>query len=386
MGRNWQGRAGLRESRVQVTCATIGGHDALSGGSLSVGAGVGNGAGPGGPSHGGGGAGAVAERGAAWAKLVDGESDASGREPFAGPRAPALQARGARLDPALAHARLAYPTAGPGGAGARGAGGRRGAGDLGYPRAGVRALRALGDLHGGPGLAGAGADGGLGGAPVSLAQAAVHAHGLRPAVPNRCRLAGRAAAPSGGRSRLPQPAALPDAAGAVLGLDHPAAHPRSRPDRRRAAAGAGVAGSGPARALPQLRSSGVRQRQAGGDGDAGGGTGVGGVPAPSGGAGQPAPPGQAAAGARRGSAHQASGADRRERRDRRLAGALHHPAHLAGGGGGALWALIASAGRPRAATATPRAGGTASTAGGWSGWWPGSPSRAASSASWACGP
>src|SRR5712691_3207289 len=79
--------------------------------------------------------------------------DARVVEPITGPRPPALQARGQRLDPAVALARLAGAAAGPGrtGPGARGSRRRDASG------AGQRAVWGLGSLHPGRGVAWAGA-------------------------------------------------------------------------------------------------------------------------------------------------------------------------------------------------------------------------------------
>src|SRR2546428_9503714 len=84
--------------------------------------------------------------------------DARVVEPIARPRPPALQARGARLDAALALARLAGAAAGPRGTGPGAPGSRR----RDASGAGQRAVWGLGSLHPGRGVAWAGAAGGLG--------------------------------------------------------------------------------------------------------------------------------------------------------------------------------------------------------------------------------
>src|SRR6266851_10121718 len=63
-------------------------------------------------------AGASGHRAARRTKSAANRLDARVIEPIASPRPPALQARGARLDPTLALARLAGAAAGPGRAGA----------------------------------------------------------------------------------------------------------------------------------------------------------------------------------------------------------------------------------------------------------------------------
>src|SRR5205823_10678078 len=100
--------------------------------------------------------------------------DARVAEPPVGPRPPALQARGARLDPSLALACLAGSATDRGGAGAGAARSTR-ASHRGRdpPGPGQRALRTLGSLHPRRDLAWPRAAGGLGGAALSLAQGAV---------------------------------------------------------------------------------------------------------------------------------------------------------------------------------------------------------------------
>src|SRR5205823_7924678 len=95
-----------------------------------------------------------------WTEFAANRLDARVVEPITGPRPPALQARGPRLDPAVALARLADAAAGPGraGPGARGARRRHACG------AGPRAVLRLGDLHPGCGVAWAGAASRLGSA------------------------------------------------------------------------------------------------------------------------------------------------------------------------------------------------------------------------------
>src|SRR5207244_6581810 len=87
-------------------------------------------------------AGAPGDRAARRTKSAANRLDARVVEPVAGPRPPALQARGPRLDPALALARLADAAAGRGrfGAGARGSRGTDPSG------AGQRAVWTLGGL------------------------------------------------------------------------------------------------------------------------------------------------------------------------------------------------------------------------------------------------
>src|SRR5438093_2407259 len=111
-------------------------------------------------------AGAPGDRPACGTKSATDCPDARVVEPVAGPRPPALQARGPRLDPALALARLADAAAGSGrtGAGAAGSGWRDASG------AGHRAVWRLGGLHAGRGVARAGAAGGLGGVALPVAQ------------------------------------------------------------------------------------------------------------------------------------------------------------------------------------------------------------------------
>src|SRR5437588_3293218 len=84
-------------------------------------------------------AGAPGDRPARGTKSATDRLGARVVEPVTGPRPPALQARGPRLDPALALARLADAAAGPGrtGAGARGSRGSDASG------AGQRAVRTL---------------------------------------------------------------------------------------------------------------------------------------------------------------------------------------------------------------------------------------------------
>src|SRR5437870_243280 len=120
-------------------------------------------------------AGAAGHRAARRTKSAANRLDARVLEPIAGPRPPALQARGARLDAAVALARLAGAAAGPGrtGAGARGARGTDPSG------AGQRAVWTLGGLHAGRGVAWTSAAGGLGGVALPVAQGPVHADGVR---------------------------------------------------------------------------------------------------------------------------------------------------------------------------------------------------------------
>src|SRR3989442_1663504 len=70
-------------------------------------------------------AGASGHRSARRTKSAANRLDARVIEPIASPRSPALQARGARLDAALALARLADAAAGPGRAGTGALGARR---------------------------------------------------------------------------------------------------------------------------------------------------------------------------------------------------------------------------------------------------------------------
>src|SRR5438128_4322377 len=120
--------------------------------------------------------------------------DARVLEPLARPRPPALQARGARLDAALALARLAGATAGAGraGPGARGARRRHASG------AGQRAVWGLGGLHPGRGVAWEGAASRLGGPALPVAQGTLHADGVRADPPGGRGLACLAAGASGG--------------------------------------------------------------------------------------------------------------------------------------------------------------------------------------------
>src|ERR1051326_254218 len=99
------------------------------------------------------GAGAPGDRPARGTKSATDRLDARVVEPITGPRPPALQARGPRLDAALALARLAGAAAGPGraGTGALGSRWRDACG------AGQRAVWRLGGLHAGRGVAWAGA-------------------------------------------------------------------------------------------------------------------------------------------------------------------------------------------------------------------------------------
>src|SRR5438876_1786379 len=141
--------------------------------------------------------------------------DARVLEPIARPRPPALQARGARLDAALALARLAGAATGPGraGPGARGARGTDPSG------AGQCAVWGLGSLHPGRGVAWAGAASGLGGAALPVAQGPLHADGVRTDPPGGRGLARRAAGASGGGPWLPLARVPVDAAPGALGLD-----------------------------------------------------------------------------------------------------------------------------------------------------------------------
>src|SRR5438105_5743439 len=120
-------------------------------------------------------AGAPGDRPARGTKSATDRLDARVVEPVARPRPPALQARGPRLDPALALARLAGPAAGPGGAGTGACGARR----RDASGAGQRAVWGLGSLHAGRGLAWAGAAGGLGGLALPVAQGPLHADSVR---------------------------------------------------------------------------------------------------------------------------------------------------------------------------------------------------------------
>src|SRR5205823_9818402 len=91
-----------------------------------------------------------------WTEFAANRLDARVVEPITGPRPPALQARGPRLDPAVALARLASAAAGPGrtGAGARRSRGTDASG------AGQCAAWELAGLHPGRGVAWAGTAGG----------------------------------------------------------------------------------------------------------------------------------------------------------------------------------------------------------------------------------
>src|SRR5215204_1208967 len=193
---------------------------AVFGGTVPAGPGVAPGHGGGPPRDGAGGLGPPGDHAARRPKLAAECPDAGAAEPQPCPRAPALQARGPCLDAALALARGADAVPGPSGAGPGGARPRGDAdGRPDPPGAGQRALRAVGDLHRGRGLAWAGATGRLGGAALPVAQGPVHAAGVRPAAPGGRRLAGRAAGAPGGRPGVPQPPTLPDAPAGAVGLD-----------------------------------------------------------------------------------------------------------------------------------------------------------------------
>src|SRR2546422_5074713 len=120
-------------------------------------------------------AGAPGDRPARGTKSATDRLDARVVEPITGPRPPALQARGARLDAALALARLAGAAAGPGGAGPGARGSRR----RDASGAGQRTVWGLGGLHPGRGVAWAGAARGLGGLALPVAQGPLHADGVR---------------------------------------------------------------------------------------------------------------------------------------------------------------------------------------------------------------
>src|SRR5712691_8269211 len=134
-------------------------------------------------------AGAPGDRPARGTKSAANRLDARVIEPVAGPRPPALQARGPRLDPALALARLAGAAAGPrrAGTGARGLRRRDASG------AGQRAVWGLGGLHARRGVAWAGAARRLGSVALPVAQGALHADGVRTDPTGRGGLARRAA-------------------------------------------------------------------------------------------------------------------------------------------------------------------------------------------------
>src|SRR6266851_6879152 len=147
-------------------------------------------------------AGASGHRSTGRTKSAANRLDARVLEPIASPRPPALQARGARLDAALALARLAGAAAGAGraGTGAPGARRRHASG------AGQCAVWRLGGLHPGRGLAWAGAASRLGGPALPVAQGTLHADGVRADPAGGRGLACRAAGAPGGRSWLPLPA------------------------------------------------------------------------------------------------------------------------------------------------------------------------------------
>src|SRR6266853_1789017 len=138
--------------------------------------------------------GAPGHRAADRTKSAANRLDARVLEPIAGPRPPALQARGARLDAALALARLAGAAAGAGRAGTGGSGARR----RHASGAGQRAVWRLGGLHAGRSLAWAGAASRLGGPALPVAQGTLHADGVRADPPGGRGLACRAAGAPGG--------------------------------------------------------------------------------------------------------------------------------------------------------------------------------------------
>src|SRR5438445_8892663 len=169
-------------------------------------------------------AGAPGDRPARGTKSATDRLDARVVEPSTGPRPPALQARGPRLDAAMALARLAGAAAGPRrtGPGARGARRRDACG------AGQRAVWGLGSLHPGRGVAWAGAARGLGGVALPVAQRPLHADSVRADPPGGRGLARRAARPSGGGPWLPLAPVPADAASGALWLDGAAARHRWR--------------------------------------------------------------------------------------------------------------------------------------------------------------
>src|SRR6266568_4833175 len=138
--------------------------------------------------------GASGHRAAGRTKSAAYRLDARVVEPIARPRPPALQARGARLDAALALARLAGAAAGAGRAGTGGPGAQR----RHASRAGQCALWGLGGLHPGRSLAWAGAASRLGGPALPVAQGTLHADGVRADPPGGRGLACRAAGAPGG--------------------------------------------------------------------------------------------------------------------------------------------------------------------------------------------
>src|SRR5207247_11275350 len=164
-------------------------------------------------------AGAPGDRPACGTKSATDCPDARVVEPVAGPRPPALQARGPRLDPALALARLVGAAAGPRRAGA-GASRWRGPHASGV---GQRAVWRLGGVHPRRGLAWTGGACRLGGAALSVAQGPLHTHGVRADPRGRRGLARRAAGASGGGSWLPLAPVPTHAASGALGLDGAAA-------------------------------------------------------------------------------------------------------------------------------------------------------------------
>src|SRR5438309_3522498 len=139
-------------------------------------------------------AGAPGDRPARGTKSATDRLDARVVEPITGPRPPALQARGPRLDAALALARLAGAAAGPGGAGPGACGSRR----PDASGAGQRAVWSLGGLHPGRGVAWAGAASRLGGPALPVAQGTLHADGVRADPPGGRGLACRATGAPGG--------------------------------------------------------------------------------------------------------------------------------------------------------------------------------------------
>src|SRR5438128_2786609 len=160
-------------------------------------------------------AGAPGDRPAGGTKSATDGLDARVVEPIAGPRPPALHARGPRLDPAVALARLAGAAAGPRRTGPGAPGSRR----RDASGAGQRAVWGLGGLHPGRGVAWAGAASGLGGAALPVAQGPLYADSMRADPPGGRGLARRAAGASGGGPWRPLAPAPVDAAPGALGLD-----------------------------------------------------------------------------------------------------------------------------------------------------------------------
>src|SRR2546427_12911766 len=139
--------------------------------------------------------GAPGHRAAGRTKSAANRLDARVLELIARPRPPALQARGARLDAALALARLVGAAAGPGraGTGARGARRRHASG------AGQRALWGLGGVHPGRGVAWTGAPSRLGRPALPGAEGTLPANRARAAPAGGRGLGRRAGASPGGR-------------------------------------------------------------------------------------------------------------------------------------------------------------------------------------------